>query len=81
MSNSNDNHFPRLEREANEYAASFKYGIEYRQPAYLQGAAAEHSRAAPVVKALEEIVERELCRTSALHEALKRLLETYKADV
>lgn len=51
---STPNPLTRLEREAKEYAALFKYGREYRQPAYSDGAIAQMNRAAPVVKALED---------------------------
>lgn len=51
---STPNPLARIEREAKEYAALFKYGSEYRQPAYSDGALAQMNRAAPVVKVLED---------------------------
>lgn len=72
---------PRIEREAKEYTAQFKYGSEYRQTAYLDGGAAEYTRAAPVVKALEKMYkDYHEFMTYKERMDLKQILETYKAD-
>lgn len=79
----NTTHLPRIERKAKEYAALFKYGSDYKQPAYLDGANAEFNRAAPVVKALYLAIGA-LAMEGGNDETvdeLKQILETYKNEV
>lgn len=90
----NTTHLTRIEREAKEYAEGPHYSDGsslscspqlYLKKGYLKGYAVAtdraNTRAAPVVKALEEAIAYIECDTGCLSLGkLKHILETYKND-
>lgn len=71
----------RIEREAKKYGRYKKFEAT-AYLGYQAGAVAEHTRAAPVVKALEfalAVIESE-CDDKNLVVEIKQIIDTYKAD-
>ena len=84
----------RIEREAKEYAEKIWHGIRaciatsagkvQSRIDYKAAANSEINRAAPVVKALEDVIAlhaKEKSPPNKFIDGLKKVLETYKADV
>lgn len=47
----------RIKADAEAYARQFKYGFDYRKPAYIDGATAENSRTQVLVDFIQEIID------------------------